>query len=106
MLDIKDFLSEIITNSNLQFLHYFPENTNIITYTQTTTLFKIGLLNSFLIGLVLGKLWLYINNDSIGKVYINKINIYILKFINRRILNLSLFWKLFIFLFCFIVINL
>lgn len=106
ILNIKDHISEIISISNLQFRSYFIENTNIITYFPTTKIYNIGLLYSFLIGLIIGKFWLYINNSSIGKLFINNINIYIFKYISRRILNISLFWKLFIFLFClFIVID-
>jgi hypothetical protein len=105
-LNIKDHISEFISISNLQFLSHFIENTNIITYVTEPKIYKIGLLYSFLIGLVTGKLWWYFNKSSIGKFIINNINIYILQYISRRILNISLFWKLFFFLFCvFIVID-
>jgi hypothetical protein len=106
MLKFKDHISEIISISNLQFSYHFIENTNIINYISTPKIYNIGLLYSFLIGLVLGKIWLYFYNSSIGKLFINKVNFYILKYICRRILNISLFWKLFIFLLCvFIVID-
>jgi hypothetical protein len=106
MLNIKDHISEIISISNLQFTPYFIENTHIINYIPNPKIYNIGLLNSFLIGLVIGKLWLYYNKSSIAKFIINNVNIYILKYISRRILNISLFWKLFIFLLCvFIVID-
>jgi hypothetical protein len=102
----KDHISEIISISNLQFSSHSIENTNIITYVTEPKIYKIGLLYSFLIGLVTGKFWLYFNKSSIGKFIINNININILQYISRRILNISLFWKLFFFLFCvFIVID-
>ena len=106
MLKFKDHISEIISISNLQFSYHFIENTNIINYISTPKIYNIGLLNSFLIGLVLGKILMYFYNSSIGKLFFNKVNFYILKHICRRILNISLFWKLFIFLLCvFIVIE-
>jgi hypothetical protein len=103
-LNIKDYIAEIISINNLQFSCHFIDNTNIITYVPNLRIYKIGLLNSFLIGLVIGKIWLYFNTLSIGKLFINKINIYMLKYISRRILNISLFWKLFIFLFCIFIL--
>ena len=49
---------------------------------------------------------MYFKNYSIGKIFIKNINIYTIKYINRRILNLSLFWKLFLFLlFLFLIID-
>ena len=99
-LNIKDHISEIISISNLQFTSHFIENTHIINYIPKPKIYNIGLLNSFLIGLVIGKLWLYFNKSSIAKFIINNVNIYILKYISRRILNISLFWKLFVFLLC------
>jgi hypothetical protein len=105
-LNIKDHISEIISISNLQFTSHFIENTHIINYIPKPKIYNIGLLNSFLIGLIIGKLWLYFNKSSIAIFIINNVNIYILKYISRRILNISLFWKLFVFLFCvFIVID-
>lgn len=105
-LEINSHISEIICINNLQFPYHFLDNTNIITYSSIPKIFKIGLLYSFLIGVVLGKIGLYFKNSSIGKFVINNMNIYILKYISIRILNLSLFWKLFIFLLClFIVID-
>jgi hypothetical protein len=109
MLNIKDHISEIIyinNFNNFQFISHFIENTNIITYIQDPKIYKIGLLYSFLFGLVIGQVWIYFNNSIIGKLFINYVYIYILKYISRRILNISLFWKLFILLFCvFIVID-
>nr|YP_009710667.1 hypothetical protein [Amanita muscaria]QFZ98615.1 hypothetical protein [Amanita muscaria] len=106
MLTIKDPISEIISISNLQFSYHFIENTNLINYISTPKIYKIGILNSFLIGLIIGKLGLYFYKSSIGILIFNKVNIYMHKSISRRILNISLFWKLFIFLFCvFIVID-
>lgn len=106
MLNFKDSISEVIFISNLQFSSHYMENTNIITYISIPKIYKIGLFNSFLIGLVIGKLWLYFNKSHIGKLFINNVNIYIYKYISKRILNISLFWKLFLFLLCvFIVID-
>lgn len=49
---------------------------------------------------------MYFNESSVGKIFINNVNIYILKYISRRILDISLFGKLFILLLCiFIVID-
>jgi len=104
MFNLKDHITKFIFINNLQISSHFIENTNVITYISTPKNF--GLFYSFLIGLVIGKIWLYFNKSSIGKFFINKVNIYIFKYINIRILNISLFWKLFIFLFfLFIVID-
>jgi len=106
VLTIKDHNSEIITISNLQFSSHIIENTNIINYILNPKIYKIGLFNSFLIGLVIGKILLYFNKFSIGKLFFNNVNIFMHKYISRRILNMSLFWKLFILLLCvFIVID-
>jgi hypothetical protein len=105
-LNINDHISEMFSTSNLLFISHFIENTNIINYFPKPNIYNIGLLNSFLIGLIIGKLGLYFNTLSVGKFFINNVNIYILKYLSRRILNLSLFWKFFIFLLCvFIVID-
>ena len=106
ILNIKDHISEIIFIKNLNLPCNFIDDTNIINYNINPRIYNIGLLYSFLIGLVIGNIWLYFNKISIGKVFINKVNIYIFKYINRSIFNISLFWKFFIFLFCvFIVID-
>jgi hypothetical protein len=105
-LNIKDHISEIISISNLQFTSHFIENTNIINYIPKPNIYNLGLLNSFLIGLIIGKFWLYFNKSFIVKFFINNVNIYILKYISRKILNISLFWKLFLILLCvFILID-
>jgi hypothetical protein len=102
-LNIKYPISEIISISNLQFSYQSIENTNIITHIPKK-LYNIGFLNSVLIGLIIGKLWLYFDKSSIGKLYINKFNFYILKYINRRILDISLFWKLFLLFFLIFIL--
>jgi hypothetical protein len=104
MLNIKDHISEFIYISNVQCSDYFLDQTNFPYYINYNKGYNVGFWYSFLIGLVLGKIWLYINNSSIGKLIINNINIYIFKYISRRILNIPLFWKLFIFLFCLFLI--
>jgi len=104
MLNMKDHILEIIYNNNLQFSSNFRENTNNLTYVPLK-LYKIGLLNSFLIGLIIGKLFIFFN-IIVGKFFINYVNIYILKYISRRILNISLFWKFFLLLlFIYIIID-
>src|ERR1700727_414434 len=104
MLNMKDHILEIIYNNKLQFSSNFIENTNNLTYVPIK-LYKIGLLNSFLIGLIIGKLVIYFN-ITVGpnKLFINYVNIYILYI--SRILNISLFWKLFLLLlFIYIIID-
>lgn len=106
ILNIKDHISEIISINNLQIPSHFIENTNVNTYITKPKVYQIGLLFSFLTGLVIGKIWLYFNDSYIGKIFINNVNIYILKYFSRKILDISLFGKLFIFLLCiFIVID-
>jgi hypothetical protein len=107
LLNIKFYIAETVSIYKLQFS---PEecnlidNKNIITYISNLNLYNIGLLNSFLFGLIIGKIWLYFNKLYIGKLFLNNVNIYIIKYISKRILNISLFWKLFIFLFCLFIL--
>jgi hypothetical protein len=104
MLNIKNPISDIISISNLQISSHFTENINI--YIPKPKIYKINIFYSFLIGLILGKLWLFTNKNKffIGKLFIDNVNIYILKYINIRILKISLFWKLFLFLFCIFIL--
>jgi hypothetical protein len=104
-LNIKDHIKEIISISKLEFSNHFIENTNIIPPHQKS-LYQIGFLYTVLIGFVIGQIWLYFNNTSIGKLFSKNVNVLMFKYISIRILNISLFWKLFIFFFClFIVID-
>ena len=83
---------------------HFLGNMSLINQINDPKFYKIGLLYSFLIGIVIGEIWMCFRKSSVSKVIIHNTNVFLIKYLGKRIITISLFWKLFIFWFVLFLI--